>query len=196
MLIFASDNGAINDCPLHGTDQYPGWQEDYPRLGSNAPYRGVKAQLYEGGIRTPTIVNWRGQLAPGTIDHPVHVVDWMPTLSELVDARPRTDPRWDGIDIWPLISGLEQEPPERCIYWNFRRGSHLGVRRGGWKLISSQGEGKRTLQLFDIAADPHERDELSGDAADLVGELSSLIRDQRALDDTSKRTDIDSSMLP
>lgn len=196
VVIFASDNGAINDCPLHGTDQYPGWQEDYPRLGSNAPYRGVKAQLYEGGIRTPTIVNWRGQLAPGTIDHPVHVVDWMPTLSELVDARPRTDPRWDGIDIWPLISGLEQEPPERCIYWNFRRGSHLGVRKGGWKLISSQGEGKRTLQLFDIAADPHERDELSGDAPDLVEELSSLIRDQRALDDTSKRTDIDSSMLP
>ena len=120
----------------------------------------------------------------------------MPTLSELVDARPRTDPRWDGIDIWPLISGLEQEPPERCIYWNFRRGSHLGVRRGGWKLISSQGEGKRTLQLFDIAADPHERDELSGDAPDLVEELSGLIRDQRALDDISKRTDIDSSMLP
>ena len=67
LIIFSSDNGAINDCPLHGTDKYPGWQEAYPRLGSNLPYRGVKAQLYEGGVRAPTVINWRGELAPGTM---------------------------------------------------------------------------------------------------------------------------------
>ena len=37
IIMFLSDNGAINDCPIHGTDKYPGWQEAYPRLGSNAP---------------------------------------------------------------------------------------------------------------------------------------------------------------
>ena len=62
LIVFSSDNGAINESPLHSTDQYPGWQENNPRLGSNLPFRGVKAQLYEGGIRTPTVANWRGQL--------------------------------------------------------------------------------------------------------------------------------------
>ena len=120
----------------------------------------------------------------------------MPTLSGLAGAQPQTDPRWDGVDIWPLVSGVEEEPAERCMYWNFRRGSHLGVRQGGWKLISTQSEGKRTTQLFDIAADPYERNELSGDEPAIVEKLSALIRDQRALDDTSKRGDVDSSMVP
>jgi arylsulfatase A-like enzyme len=82
------------------------------------------------------------------------------------------------------------------MYWNFRKGSHLGVRKGGWKLISTKSEGERTTQLFDVAADPYERNELSGDAPDIVEELSGLIREQRALDDTSKRDDVESSMVP
>lgn len=53
LVIFASDNGGLEDLPLTGSDKYPGWQEAYPRLGTNKPYRGVKAQLYEGGVRRP-----------------------------------------------------------------------------------------------------------------------------------------------
>ena len=63
IIVFSSDNGAINDCPLHGTDKYPGWQEAYPRLGSNAPFRGVKAQLVR---RRDTYTNYR-QLARHTV---------------------------------------------------------------------------------------------------------------------------------
>ncbi|MBT3342242.1 MAG: sulfatase-like hydrolase/transferase [Gemmatimonadetes bacterium] len=50
IVIFGSDNGGINDCPLHGTDTYPGWQEEYPRLGSNLPYRGVRISVIRGII--------------------------------------------------------------------------------------------------------------------------------------------------
>ena len=82
--------------PLHSTDKYPGWQEAYPRLGSNAPYRGVKGQLYEGGIRTPTIVNWRDKLSARKVDSPVQVVDWMPTFTALVGAEPQEDPRYSS----------------------------------------------------------------------------------------------------
>ena len=85
----SSDNGAISQCPLHGTDKYPGWQESSPRLGSNGPLRGQKAHLYEGGIRTPTVINWRGQLESGARAQPFHGADWMPTTT------------WPSAVAWP-----------------------------------------------------------------------------------------------
>ena len=96
IIIFSSDNGAISSARLHSSDQYPGWQEEQPKLGSNKPFRGQKAQLYEGGIRTPTIINWRGKLSPGICLQPLHIADWMPTLTNLADCELNHDPQWDG----------------------------------------------------------------------------------------------------
>ena len=191
IVVFSSDNGAINDCPLHGTDKYPGWQEAYPRLGSNLPFRGVKAQLYEGGIRTPTVVNWRGRLSPGRMSHPVHVADWMPTFTRLVEAEPQTDPQWDGTDIWPLINGETEQPEDRTFYWNFKGAAQLGVRRGDWKLIRCEAEGETESELYNIAEDPYETNEQAFDNSQIVKELSDLIDEERQRDDTSKRSDVD-----
>jgi len=191
LVVFSSDNGGINDCPLHGTDKYPGWQEAYPRLGSNLPYRGVKAQLYEGGIRTPTIVNWRGTLDPAQVDGPVQVVDWMPTITNLVGATPETEPEWDGIDIWPVITGQESPPNDRCLFWNFRGARELGARRGDWKLISRQTDDGESQELFNIAQDPYEQQELSAEHPDIVKDLTGVIRSQQELDNTSRRDDVD-----
>lgn len=195
LVIFSSDNGAINDCPIHGTDQYPGWQEAYPLLGSNLPFRGVKAQLYEGGIRSPTFVDWRGTLAPGRMDSPVHVVDWMPTLLGLAGASPQDDPCFDGRDMWSLIAGEETGSADRHIYWNFRGGRHLGVRDGDWKLISRDADGQRDLELFDLAEDPYERQELSRERPDITRMLSDMIEEERQLDGRAARDDVDSPMV-
>jgi arylsulfatase A-like enzyme len=195
IVIFASDNGAINDCPIHGTDLYPGWQEAYPRLGSNLPFRGVKAQMYEGGIRTPTVVNWRGQLSPAKMPHPVHMVDWMPTFSRLVDAEPQTEPQWDGTDIWPLVSGREASDNNRVFYWNFKGSAELGIRHGDWKLIRRQANGQIEIELYNIAEDPYESSDRASDEPQLAKDLSDLIEEQRKLDDTSKRADVDSPMM-
>jgi len=195
LIVFSSDNGAINDCPLHGTDKYPGWQEAYPRLGSNLPYRGVKAQLYEGGIRAPTVVNWRGELAPGMMDHPVHLVDWAPTFMALTGAEPQSELHWDGMDIWPLITGAQEQPEERLLFWNFRGGSDLGLRKGDWKLIFRRRNDQETIELFNIAEDPYEEQELSSEYPDRVRELMDQIREQQQWDDRSKRDDVDSPMV-
>lgn len=191
IVVFASDNGAARNAPLEHSSSYPGWQEAQPRLGSNLPFRGAKAQLYEGGIRTPTIINWRGRLSAGKMDHPVHVVDWMPTFTDLVGAEPQNDPKWDGTDIWPLLSGQPERPTDRCMFWNFMGGAQLGIRCGDWKLISREKNGKRTLELFNIADDLGEERELSFENPKIVKELSDAMSEQRALDDTSKRSDVD-----
>ena len=206
IIIFSSDNGSIGSAPLHASDVYPGWQEDSPRLGSNLPLRGYKAQLYEGGMRTPTLINWRGKLEPGRMDHPVHVSDWMPTLLNLLNIDPPTDPKWDGLDIWPLISGTQEAPDPREIYWNFRAGKGFGFRSGDWKLISSAGQGMpgvyeeystsesvkdRTIELFNLADDPYETKEISGTEKDKVEELLNRIEEEFEKDYTDKRPDLE-----
>ena len=196
IVVFSSDNGAVNDTPIHATDTYPGWQEEYPRLGSNLPYRGVKAQMYEGGIRTPTLVNWRGTLPARKMDHPVQVTDWMPTFTDLTQAKPQHDPLWDGTDIWPLITGEAERMDDRCMFWNFRGGAKLGVRYGDWKLISTPGGESDAVELFNIGEDPYEEIELSSDHPEKVKELQEMVRQQRELDDVSKRDDVDSPMMP
>jgi len=195
IIVFASDNGAINESPLHGTDQYPGWQEAYPRLGSNGPYRGVKAQLYEGGIRTPTVVNWRRTLPACKVDHPVQVVDWMPTFIALTGAEPNEDPRYDGQDIWPLITGAEASPATRRLFWNFRGDRVLGVRHGAWKLISREDEGGRRLELYNIQEDPYEERDVVKDCPDRVKDLAGMIEEERQQDGSSARQDVNSPMV-
>jgi len=195
LIVFSSDNGAINDCPLHGTDRYPGWQTAYPRLGSNAPFRGVKAQLYEGGIRTPAVVNWRGKLSQRKMDHPVQVEDWMPTLAALAAAEPQHDPQYDGEDIWPLITGTEDSPGDRRLFWNFRGGDHVAVRYGDWKLISHQVNGKRECELFNMRTDPCEENDVTEECAGTVKDLAAMIREERQHDGSSAREDVDSPMV-
>ena len=195
IIVFSSDNGAINDCPLHSTDQYPGWQEAYPRLGSNAPLRGVKAQLYEGGIRTPTVVNWRGNLSLGQMDSPVGVVDWMPTFAALTDSSPQTPPQWDGQDIWPLIAGSAPQADARRLFWNFHGGDALGMRQGDWKLIVHQVNGSLRRELFNIAEDPYEQRDLADERPDKVAELAGMIDQERRQDGSSARDDVSSPMV-
>ena len=166
-------------------------REEYPRLGSNLPFRGVKAQLYEGGIRTPTIVNWQGVLSQGVREDPVQVVDWMPTLISMLNLQPQQDHRFDGTDIWPLISAGEPAA-DRDLFWNFRGDVSLGMRHGDWKLISSAGEGERKLELFNIADDPSEEVDLAQDREDVVAELVDLIEQERRADGSSARTDVTS----
>lgn len=189
LVVFTSDNGAINDAPLHKSDQYPGWQEACPRLGSNAPFRGVKAQLYEGGIRVPAMVSWRGTLAARREDRPLQVTDWMPTLLPLAGATPGGEACFDGHDAWPLLAGTAAADPERCFYWNFRGGREQAVCRGGWKLIVSRREGTVREELFNVVDDPGEHDEVAGDHPGLVAELRGLLAGEQRLDGTAVRPD-------
>ena len=189
LVIFCSDNGASTKDLSPDTNLYPGWHEDMPRTGSNTPLRGTKATVYEGGIRTPAAVMWQSVLEPGKLSLPMHVVDWMPTFAAMLDCELPADPRWDGVDAWPMISGEASAAPDRTFFWNLTH-SRFAVRHGGWKLIRRIREEGCDTELYHIAEDPLEHSDLAARNPEMVDELVGILEAQHALDDTSKREDV------
>lgn len=165
LVIFTSDNGgsqAENADPAYPADDYPKGE----LTGRNVPLRGAKGTLYEGGIRVPTIANWPGHLKPGRFEQPMQIVDWMPTFCALANYRPAKDLKWDGMNIWPLLTGQVKQPPVRALYTPFTRGNAL--REGDWKLVvvpSSDPE------LYNLAKDPYEKTNLAAKMPDRVKSL-------------------------
>ena len=177
IVVFTSDNGSFPSWRPAG--RYPGRHPSCPRLGSNLPYRGYKAQLYEGGILVPTCVNWPGTLKPGKVDALIHVADWMPTLTRLAGYQPRNDLQWDGMDVWPWITGTKTQSEPRTLYWKFT-GGQMAIRHGDWKLIVPRNE------LFNLAGDPYEKRDLAkSEPARVAGLLERLTRARKL--DVAKR---------
>ncbi|HZN34453.1 MAG TPA: sulfatase-like hydrolase/transferase [Pirellulaceae bacterium] len=160
LLVFTSDNGgstAENNDLSYPDDHCPSGKLP----GNNTPWRGKKGDLYEGGTRVATIVQWPGRIKPGKVDSPVQITDWMPTLCSLAGYQPQQDLKWDGRDISQLLTS-HQPLPERPLYavapgWRSR-----SLRWGSWKLIlhAMAGDVQRA-ELFDLARDPAESKNLA-----------------------------------
>lgn len=140
IIVFASDNGGAG---------YLGLPE------VNAPYRGWKITLFEGGIRIPMFISWPGQIAPGTrIETPVSLVDVMPTLAAATGAPLPEGVAIDGHNILPEALGTGKiSRVDDALYWS--SGFYRVVRAGDWKLHYN-GRQDRTW-LFNLAEDPTEQ---------------------------------------
>lgn len=171
LIVFSSDNGGQRSWGASARE-YNGRYAPHTTLGNNRPLRGWKGDVYEGGIRVPAFVNWPGVIpAAGVVDTPLHIVDWTPTLIRLAGGRLSDDWKLDGQDIWPLLSSEKRDLGPRPLYWKTPRES--AVRYGPWKLIVDRRN--QSLQLFDIAHDPHETSDLSGEHPERVQELRQLL---------------------
>jgi len=143
LVIFSSDNGPHRE---GGNDP------DY--FDSNGPLRGIKRDLYEGGIRVPTLAWWPGRIAPGAVsDHVGYFGDFMATFAELTGAKLPASAT-DGISIVPTLLGRPaQQRAHPYLYWEFyERGSMQAVRMGKWKGVRFPmltGE----IELYDLSVD-------------------------------------------
>lgn len=149
LIVFTSDNGGTPATANPYAGKTPPLKKG---VSSNLPLRGQKGQLYEGGIRVPAFANWPGVLAPRKVTGPMHVADWMPTLTRLAGWKPLADPKFDGQDVWPMLNGIVEESAPRTLYIPLSEASV--VLDGEWKLIAHN---KGKAELFHITADPFEK---------------------------------------
>jgi len=158
VIVFSSDNGGAG---------YIGLPE------VNAPYRGWKITLFEGGIRVPMFLSWPGHIAAGArIDSPVAHVDLMPTLAAIAGAALPAGVTIDGQNLLPAATGTgEVQRPNDAIYWS--SGYYRVVRAGDWKL-QVNGRQERAW-LYNLADDPAEQKNLAEARPDKLTELQALI---------------------
>lgn len=181
LIIFTSDNGGIESLK----NAYVGAVGHSPLNSENDPLRGQKATLYEGGIRVCAFANWPGRLKPGKSATPMHAVDWFPTVAEAVGYEPPADLKWDGASQWAALTGRAGPREPRTIYIASTGGQAL--RHGDWKLIAPR---KGKPELYDLAADPYEKDDRAAAEPGRVAELQKRLAEHRAKDNPALPPDL------
>ena len=131
----------------------------------NAPLRGRKGQMFEGGIRVPCIVKWPGKIpADSTSDEFLTSLEIVPTLCAATGAEPPKGVALDGFDMLPVLQGKKRSPRTE-MFW--QRKLDKGARVGHWKWVeSSRGGG-----LFDLRDDIGERRDLSEEKPEVLKEV-------------------------
>ena len=155
LLFFISDNGGPTLTTTSG----------------NLPLRGYKAQVLEGGIRLPFMMQWKGHMPAGRVyEHPVSSLDIHPMA--LVAAGGAVTPGMglDGVDLKPFLTGKNSARPHETLCW--RMGEKSAIRHGDWKLVKEQGE--KEWSLYNLAEDIGEKNNLAGTIPEKAQELKKL----------------------
>ena len=151
LVIFLSDNGgapAVN-------------------ASLNTPLRGEKAELWEGGIRVPFFLRWKGHVPAGVVyDDPVIQLDILPTALVAAGVAPPGDRLIDGVNLVPHLDGSDTREPHAELFWRY--GTPSAVRKGSWKLIRPGGV---PPQLYDLIEDVGETTDLASSRPEVVAEL-------------------------
>jgi len=163
LLVFTSDNG--------GALRYE---------QSNGPLRGGKQDMFEGGIRVPAFVLWKGKIEAGSrSDRLTLLMDLFPTFAEVSGAEPSRI--IDGASFLPELMGEQRPPSERFVFWVRREGGDYGgqayyaARKGDYKIL--QNTACEPFQYFQVGKDPYEKSELETSGNEKYEELRSALMD-------------------
>ena len=136
----------------------------------------------------PGLVSWPGKLRAGEVQTPMHAVDWMPTFCHLAGAKPG-ELKWDGQNMWPVISEPKTDLPARTIYTAAPGFRAQAVRYGDWKLVVTKAGGNKKnksaagqVELFNLAMDPAESNNLAKQQTEKLAEMQQRLADISARD--------------
>lgn len=164
LVLFTSDNGPSAGA-LHRPDFFT----------SGGPFRGVKRDMYEGGIRIPFVAQWPGTIQPGTVNDTVGAFwDFLPTAAELAGLPPPA--HTDGISLAPAFFGKPRRQHE-YLYWDYghvRKHFQQAVRLGDWKGVRNRAAAP--IELYDLSKDPGERNDVASSHPDVVARIESIMK--------------------
>lgn len=179
LVIFSSDNGP-EDMHPNPRDKF------YFSVGSTDGLRGRKRSLYLGGVNTPFIVRWPGQVPAGRVDKTTVLsgVDMLPTLLAAANVPLPKDYEPDGINALDAFRG-ENFARSQALYWEWR-GTHakeanwpeLGMRDGNWGLLMTQD--RKRVELYDLVGDRSQTRDLAGDQPEQVASMIKAIATWKA----------------
>ncbi|QNF35654.1 arylsulfatase [Adhaeribacter swui] len=166
LIVFTSDNGPHRE---------GGNQLEY--FNSSGGFRGIKRDLYEGGIRVPMIVSWPAVIKQARQSDFVGAAwDFMPTFAQLVNQP--LPKNLDGISILPTIRNQGKQTAHEFLYWEFHEdGGRQAVRLGNWKGVRLNVKKDRNgpIQLFNLANDPGEKNDISAAHPEIVKQIANLM---------------------
>lgn len=168
-IFFTSDNGPHKE---------GGADPDY--FNSSGEFRGIKRDLYEGGIRVPLIVRAPGKITAGQVNSsPWAFWDVLPTLDDLTGAV--SPKNIDGLSFSPLLNGKKAVKEHDYFYWQFNEGGlKEALTKGDWKLIRFKEKGAaEKLELYNLKSDIGERNNIATKNLDMVKALYTLMKEAK-----------------
>ena len=172
-VFFCSDNGAAH--------RFEG------ELDSSGPLRGMKRDMYEGGIRVPMIARWPGTIKPGqTSDLPTYFPDMFPTFADIANAEYENEV--DGLSILPTLTGKGKQKKHEALYWEWPtydwktrsyppNGLMQAVRMGKWKMLRQTSDAD--WELYDLSKDIGETNNLAAENLKQVEKMTEWIAANR-----------------
>ena len=175
LIMFTSDNGP------HAEGGF-----DTAVFNPSGPLRGMKRDLYEGGIRVPLIARWPGRIEAGqTSDHPCYFADMLPTFAELAGAPSQVPEDVDGLSFVPTLLGqASRQEMHAFMYWEWdlydwgqRRfvpnGLMQAVRMGDWKAVRHKSD--EPFELYDLGTDIGETNDVAAQHPEIVRKIEDYI---------------------
>ncbi|WP_025069071.1 arylsulfatase [Bacteroides gallinarum] len=171
IVVFTSDNGVHAE---GGHDPY--------FFDSNGPFRGYKRDLYEGGVRTPFVIQWPEVIPQGAVtDHISAFWDFLPTVSDLLQVE--VPAVCDGISYLPTLTGKGRQEKHSCIYYEFFEagGKQSIMTPDGWKLVKLQVAipEKTYEELYNLRVDPAETTNVIKQYPQVATRLRNMMTEQR-----------------
>ena len=168
LVLFSSDNG-----PHREGENNPEFND------SNGPLRGIKRDLYEGGIRVPMIARWPGTITPATTsDLPSAFWDILPTCADVAGTEKPT--QTNGVSLLPTLTGNEDKQRQHdYLYWEFHEGSSSkqAVRMGDWKGVRLDPQGP--LTLYNLKEDIGEQNDIADKNPEIVEHIQGILEQAR-----------------
>jgi arylsulfatase A-like enzyme len=164
VIFFSSDTGPAKD---GGVD---------PKFFQSAgPFRGIRGELYEGGLRVPMIVHWPGKIPTGQVsDFPCAAWDFLPTALGIALVKPTEN--IDGISVLPVLLGQSQTNRHNLFYWELKSGTNTAqaAHMDDWKIVRSKDN--KPWELYNLKTYPGETQNVADKNPDTVAKFENLLK--------------------